>query len=433
LTIAFNKITMETSTKMQFENVTQVNDRKMTFRLSPVDVAYANTLRRLIMIGVETVGFRADMTSAGTTTDVMVTKNDTPMTNETLAHRIGLLPIHVPNPLEWKADNYIFQLSVSNDSNSILDVNASDFKVFEKKNPDSEPIEIETARFFKPHPITRDTCLIATLQPASGNVKQSIELTAKATIGTGRENARFIPTSQCTYEYTRSDDPERMKQLFTHWLLQSKKVSIDSLEEGSDSYKKFWREFNTMESARCHLTDDNDEPYSFDFTVESVGTLDVKYIVKRACEVGESMCAQFVNITSSSETPANLTITPSNSRIIGFDFLFRGHDHTLGNLLQTWLVKNHISGNSSPKVKFAGYVIPHPLRDEMVLTVGVADGEESTARQAVAEACKGCVAMFQTMKLTWMSANGFAVAPTPVQQSAVKIPTFRRKTPSAKQ
>ena len=61
---------------------------------------------------------------------------------------------------------------------------------------------------------------------------------------------------------------------------------------------------------------------------------------------------------------------------------------------------------STPKITFAGYSVPHPLRDEMVLRIGVEDGEESTARHALAEAAKGCVDMFQKIRAEWRNVNG---------------------------
>jgi len=186
------------------------------------------------------------------------------------------------------------------------------------------------------------------------------------------------------------------------------------------------KKFNTMQIKRCYKINEKDEPDSFNFTVETAGVLPVPYIVERACEVGENMCSRYVNIHRG-ELPAEITISSADSRIIGYDFLIRGHDHTLGNLLQTWLVENHIQGDSTPKVTYAGYSVPHPLRDEMVLRIGVEDGEEATARQALAEAAKGCVDMFQKLRAAWRVSTG-----APVQKTIIAGPgskTVRRKTP----
>ena len=119
---------------MTFENLKPLDERTLTFTLTPTHVTYANTLRRLILTGVETVAFRADMTSTGSTTDVFVTRNDTPMTNEMLADRIGLLPIYVTEPLKWNADKYLFKLHVSSDKDNMKYVKAGDFTVIEKSS-----------------------------------------------------------------------------------------------------------------------------------------------------------------------------------------------------------------------------------------------------------------------------------------------------------
>lgn len=467
---------------MAFENLKKVDDRTYSFTLTDTHVSYANTLRRLILTGVETVAFRADMTSTGTTTDVVVRENTTPMTNEMLADRVGLLPIHVKEPLKWDPDRYVFQLKGKARKDGIVDVCAGDFVVVdrapvtggrrgragsnsensssnytsssgssESNNSSSsnsssgssesssnssssgssssssgsnsassgstastqdlsvldEPTTVPTETFFPPHPVTRDTCLVATF-PAGSD--QKIDLTARATVGNGREHARFMPVSQCSYEYTRDTDEARRQELFEKWLLDAKKVVYDAAEADSEKIKALRREYETMEIARCYLRNENGEPYSFDFTVETVGVLDVPYIVRRACEVGEAMVGRYVNVEAGT-LPEELTIGPADGRIIGFDFLFRGHDHTLGNLLQTWMVANLIDGSAEPKITFAGYKVPHPLRDEMVLRIGVADGNQATARLALAKACRGCVEIFRGLRASWEGVTGTAQQP----------------------
>lgn len=403
---------------LQFTNL-KTNDRTATFTLSPLHVSYANTLRRLILTGVETVAFRADMTSMGTTTDVVVKRNDTPMTNEMLAARIGLLPLQVTEPLIWKEKEYQFHLSVEGSAEEIRHVTASDFKVKKltqkaddgKAEAEPEPEEESAARFFPPHPLTRQTCLLASLPPGTGSSQAHIEILATATRGTGREHARFIPVSQCTYEYTLDDNPQRIQAMMDHWLNHTKKASV---ERGSERYAVLEREFRTMEIKRCYKINETGEPYSYDFTVESVGVLTPQYIVKRACEVGENMCSRYVNLQTGA-LPAEITVRHADCRMVGYDFLFRGHDHTLGNLLQTWLVEHHIQGQAAPKISYAGFSVPHPLRDEMVIRIGVEDGKESTARAAIAAAARGCVGLFQAMRQAWAaSAAGAGAAGKPV-------------------
>jgi DNA-directed RNA polymerase subunit L len=215
--------------------------------------------------------------------------------------------------------------------------------------------------------------------------------------------------SQCSYEYTPDPNPQRIEELFSKWLTVSKKVA--NVDKASDRYLELQREFNTMQVKRCFLMNEKGEPYSYDFTVETAGVLPVFDIVERACLVGENMCNRYVNVDKGNP-PEDITITSADARIIGYDFLFRNQDHTLGNLLQTWLVEHHIEGTDSPKITYAGYAVPHPLRDEMVLRIGVEDGQESTARLAVAAAAHGCATLFQQLRVQWRSLYG-ASAPAP--------------------
>ena len=399
-----------------FSNLQQ-NQRTTRFTLANLHVTYANTLRRLILTGVETVAFRSDMTATGTTTDVTIKKNDTPMTNEMLADRIGLLPIHVLKPLDWKKEKYLFRIKVEGSKDRTTYVKSEDFQVIElhdKAESDEKSEEgllVRTEDYFPKNPITGDTCLIATLQP--GATPQQIEIEAYASVGTGREHARFSPVSQCAYEYTPDPDQEKIDTLFNTWLDVTKKAA--GIDRTSARFQELLREFKTMQIKRCFLVNDKGEPYSFNFSVETAGVLPVFDIVKRACQVAENMCNRYVNLDKG-DVPSDITISSADARIIGFDFLFRGHDHTLGNLLQTWLVEHHIEGNSTPKITYAGYSVPHPLRDEMVLRIGIQDGQESTARLAVATAARDCALMFQQMSGQWSALYGEAVAP--VQQAA---------------
>ena len=420
--------TMETSViKPMFTSV-KVVENQYKFTLTPIHVSYANTLRRIILTGIQTVAFRSDMVStgarAGTTTDVAVLHNDTPMTNEMLADRIGLLPITYATPRTYNKDDYAFVLNVKGSTDKTTYVHASDFKItqtsaatnaanaaanaaVDEKDDESQPVvrEIANTEFFKPFNLTGDTSLIAILTPSTP--EQRIHIEAKASVGTGREHARFSPVSQCSYEYSLDDNQDRIEEMFTSWLNVTKKIS--SVEKGSARHQQLEREFQTMQIKRCYLINEKQEPYSFDFTVESVGTLPVEYIVGQACEVAENMCIEFVNMDKKGSVPKQVTISPSDSRIIGFDFLIRGHDHTLGNLLQTWLVENHIEGSAQPRITYAGYSVPHPLRDEIILRIGLQGDEddlELVAKQAIAAAARGCATMFHDLGVDWKNITG---------------------------
>ena len=391
-----------------FENLRE-EDGQTKFTLSPIHVSYVNTLRRIILTGVETIAIRSDMITtgdnAGTTTDVIVKHNDTPMTNEMLADRIGLLPIHVTEPLKWNKEEYEFILNVEGSKDESTYVKAGDFKIIKKTalSPEQKTEverEIATSELFPVNPISKDTALIAILQPS--DPVQKLHLLAAASVGTGREHARFSPVSQCSYEYTLDSDEERIDEMFTSWLTMAKKAG--GIDKESDRFRQLKREFETMQIKRCYLMDEKMQPYSFDFIIETTGALTVDKIVTRACEVAENMCAKFTNLNTGN-LPDFVTVSSADARVVGFDFLIRGHDHTLGNLLQTWLVEHHIEGAAEPHITYAGYSVPHPLRDEIILRIGLDGAKLDVAKRAIANAARGCVIMFQQIRTAWFKAN----------------------------
>ena len=370
------------ATQNIFTNLSK-NVNVIRFTLSPSNVSYANTLRRAIITEVETVAFRSDIKEDGTTTDVKVHKNSTPMSNEMLAHRLGLIPVHVKDPLNWVPENYTFKLDVTNDSSDLLDVVASDIKVYKDRGPEEEPLLVPSVEFFHPDPVTHDTCLIAVLKGRTGAQEpESLSFTASASVGSGRENAAFMPvTSRCSYGYTLDESPERRKENFTAWLQKSKKVTPSELDSNPTRKGEMEREFATMEQQRCFLIDATGEPYSYDFIVESVGVLTPVYCVARALEVLQAKLTRYASIDVG-DLPEGVKVQPADAQMKGFDFMFQHEDHTLG-------------------VTFVGYKVPHPLRDEMLLRIGVADGMELTARAALGKAARGCAAMFKDWLAQW--------------------------------
>ena len=128
---------MDGTTKNSVFTDYKKNGREISFVYSSsashkASYPYANTLIRLIMAHVPTVAFRADMTDKGTTTDVEITANTTPMTNEMAAHRIGLIPVHVSDVDAWAKDgaNYEFVCSVENSAPETRHVTTQDIRVF---------------------------------------------------------------------------------------------------------------------------------------------------------------------------------------------------------------------------------------------------------------------------------------------------------------
>ena len=391
-----------------FSNFKQSARNAIEFRMAPTDVAYVNALRRVVLTEVETVAFRSEILENGATSDIKITKNSTPMSNEMLAHRIGLLPIHVANPLEWDSASHIFKLDVVNDSPDTIDVVASDIKVLRVQGPGEDPVPVPSVEFFHPDPYSKETALLAVLKGHTATQEaESLSFEAVATIGIGRENSLFNPVCQCSYAYTPDTNPEHIREHYENWLATHKKISKEELEQNPTKKGELEREFKTMEVARCYLINEQGEPNSFDFTVESIGVLDPVYIVARALQVLQEK-ATFYSSVDTGDLPENLQVKPADAQMKGFDFVFQHEDHTLGNILQVWMDMHLIDTN---EITYVGYKVPHPLKDEMVLRVGVEDGKELTARVALVKAARGLAALFKVWGANWAATGGTIAAP----------------------
>lgn len=377
------------------------------FRMAPSNTTIANTIRRQILSAVPTVGFRTEPVDKS---DVVIDTNTTPIVNEMLAHRIGMIPIRA-DPATFKPENIEFRIAKENDGKTPMDVSASDFVVMER-NP-TDPLDegrvLPTEEFFPPDPITGETCLITRLRPQWNPIapNEKLSLRARAMIGKGSENSRWSPVSQCSFENTRDDDPERVEAMFQNWIAISKKPDNDASR----------REFQTMEIQRCFRVDARGEPNDFTFFLESVGVLSVPAIVRSAIEETIALLSTYQDLDG--ELPDTVKVQHGDTRYSSVDFIFQNESHTLGNLLQYYLVDRHVEGQEEPAIAYAGYKVPHPLKKEMVLRVGLVAGAEGTedpetelqtARFVVAKVVRHVKEVFRGILADWAAAASTTVA-----------------------
>jgi DNA-directed RNA polymerase subunit L len=362
----------------------------------------------MIISSTPSVAFR---TEPAEKSEMSISVNTTPLVNEIISHRIGMIPI-LADYTKFEPDRYEFILDKENTTKDMIDVFASDFQIFMKnpENPLEAAVQVPTAQFFPPDPITGETVLITRLRPQWNRSapNEQIRLKAKASISTGQENIRWSPISQCSYEYTRDTNPDHLEDVFTNWMLYTKKIEkiTDVPEEKLAELK---REFNTMENQRCYLTDERGNPTNFTFYLESVGTQPIPVIVSNALRAAEALMRKYEDIDAT--LPKNVVVKQGDARFPCVDIVFTDESHTLGNLLETYLVENHVDGEAQPRITYAGYKVPHPLRPEMFVRIGVesdggdTDHEQTIARQAVANVCRGLRDQFRILQASWDARN----------------------------
>lgn len=385
---------------------------RATFKLK-ANVTVANTIRRAIISSTPSVAFR---TEPAETSEMTISVNTTPLVNEIISHRIGMIPI-LADTTTFDPTRYEFVLDKENTGKDMMDVHAADFQVFMKNpaNPLEAPVQVPTSQFFPPDPITGETALITRLRPQWNRSapNEQIKLKAKASISTGQENIRWSPISQCSYEYTRDTNEEHLEDVFTNWLLNTKKIlKVSDLAE--EKLTELKREFNTMEVERCYLTNERGEPTDFTFYLESVGTQAIPMIVASALVHCEALVRKYEDLDAT--LPKNVVVQQGDARFPCVDIVFTNESHTLGNLLETYLVENHVDGEAQPRITYAGYKVPHPLRPEMFVRIGVetdggdADQEQRVARLAIATVCRRLRDDFRNAQASWAALGAKPVA-----------------------
>jgi DNA-directed RNA polymerase subunit L len=387
------------------------------FTLTDVSTTIANTLRRCTLVDTRSVGFRADLTNAADP-GVVIRKNTSVIFNEMLAHRLTLVPLAVRRIDDFDPTRYQCVLSVQNnqkgpiDSASVLHVTASDFRVLEKQEDGSftdAGLPAASALFPK-DPLTGQSSLLISLRPqwSPEQPAEEVDLTAYPIIGRGRDHMGLCPVSQCSFENTRDTDPVRQEQFFNEWLLSFKKLA-DPTAVPPEVLAGYRQEWGNMAIQRCFLIDEKGEPNSFDFTVESVGVRPVADIVAEGLAAAAALVAPYADAEKTLED-LGIKTQPPDSRMNGFDVLFDGQEHTLGNLLQTLITELYIddAAPDSPLV-FAGYKIRHPLHRVMTLRLGFREGVQGTdaqVRDIIATAAAKAQSIFESLAKSWMDTTG---------------------------
>ena len=125
-------------------------------------------------------------------------------------------------------------------------------------------------------------------------------------------------------------------------------------------------------------------------------------ILIESIKVAELKCFNYAAFDKG-DLPENVTLQPTKKEARGFDLYFQKEDHTLGNLLTTWLDDNYLDPNGLREntIQYCGYCVPHPLRDEMLMTIIAKD--DLVCRTAIAQASANLGKMFKGWRETLLS------------------------------
>lgn len=205
-------------------------------------------------------------------------KNTCIFDNEFIKHRLGL--VSVKNNIK-DYENILITLSKKNETDEIISVYLSDFKVLHKDKP------IKNEDFFK-FPKT----LITKLKPT-----QELEVETTVDIGIGRKNSRHTPVSTAVYHFVYNED-ER-------------------------DYKR----------------DKDDYPLQYRFLIESSGQYEPNEILLKSIEVLKNKL-NFFKRDIEKDTGKITEFKKSPTKLNAMDIHIKNENDTLGNLLTQYILDN---------------------------------------------------------------------------------------------
>lgn len=155
-----------------------------SFNIENIDLAIINSIRRVILSEIPVVAFYGEDKPT-----IEILYNNTPLHNEFMIHRIGLIPLNIAEDINdiYEDGDYVFELHKENPNNEMLNITTADFTGTYK---DVKLTPAELKEIFPPNPITKNHILITRLR-----FNEKLHLKATAIKRTGKINSCFSPVS----------------------------------------------------------------------------------------------------------------------------------------------------------------------------------------------------------------------------------------------
>ena len=333
-------------------------NNKLQFTLTGCNVSLANAIRRTILSDIPQVVFK---TTPNDESKTIIHENTSNLNNELIKQRLSCIPIHINDYQSFPYDNYIMELNVHNNTDTMMTVTTEHFKIIDKTNINEKgekggATKIDTSSIFPKNDLTGDYIDFVRLKPTlSQDIPgENIHLTAGFSIGTAKEDGMFNVVSTCSYgctvdEATRDQELEKLVQ---KWKDEGKDKTEIALE------KKNWK---LLEGARHTIIN------SFDFIVETVGVYtnreilnkSTQVLIKRLDDLDKLIEEDKVEIEKSNNTMNNC-----------FDITLENEDYTIGKVIEYVL---HVKFYETGILTFCGFSKVHPHNSSSIVRVAYKD------------------------------------------------------------
>lgn len=317
------------------------------FEIHNMDLSIVNSIRRVILSEIPTIGFLGEKEPT-----INIIKNNGPLHNEFMIHRIGNIPIHFSEEEveSFIEDEYEFYMDIKNNDKTNLNITT---KYIKGRKNGNELNEKTLGRLFPPNNITKNHILITRLRHGE-------ELAFNATVikSNTLNHASFSPVSLCAFSFIQ--DEEKNKE-----------------------------EKDILQKERNYLKNEYGDPTAIEFSIEPEKGLSTKYLFAKAIEILRNK----LDIIEKELETTNSTkvILEKNEDIDNtYDLHINNETDTFGNLFQSINYSKYIREKNSIldgkfNMNYIGYYAPHPFDAKIVirLTLTNKDNIKPTSEEAL--------------------------------------------------
>jgi DNA-directed RNA polymerase subunit L len=298
-----------------FSNINTKED-KLQFELSNNDkikLSLANALRRIMIAEIPIYCIDEE--------SIEFTENTSMLHDAVLSKRLTLIPLNYASLNKLNLSNLEVSLDKTNDSNHMLEIYTSDFVIKDGNETISDII-------------VHNDILFAKLKPQQSLIFRANISKKNSVLG----GTSYSPVCKSIITFKQDD-------------LKLKSLAKD-VENGEMLVK--------VDGEKYYLKNKSNEPAIYVFDIESNNMMETKDIVLFGLTVLKEKL-EIVADAVRENVEYKVKVQPSSKLFDSYDFMLFDEDHTLGNLISSYILEH--SNN-----KYSGYIIPHPSKREAVIT-----------------------------------------------------------------
>jgi len=339
----------------------------LKFRLNPVHVSIANSLRRILLSEISTVIVKSYPHDEN---QCNITINNTRFTNEMIKQRVSSIPIHIhketTQDYEGKQEEeeavpttqpiwqlYQIKCKKINTSDQMVFVTTADLELVHKTTGE-QMAKPQRDQIFPPdeHGYYID---ILRLRPqlAESIPGEEIEFTCDMSISNAKDDSMYNVVSKATYENTLD-------------TLKANEAWEKQKTEDTTETKENW---DLLDAKRYYI------PNSFDFTIETVGVYTNKVLLNLAIQ---KMIEKLTDLIQNTDYPIKESLSTIKHC---YDVTLQKEDYTLGKVLEYLLYSMYFEGETAT-LTYLGFKKEHPHDDDSIIRIAF---KEATDKDMVRE------------------------------------------------